>query len=284
MQPNIFVVDDDETLLFTIKQIFLHKRYMVHTANNYNEAITKIDDLEFDLIFSDIILGGKTGIDFLREVKNRKLTTPVVLMTGFPNTEFESEAIKIGAYDYIPKPIRKDILISISKTALQYKSLLDENLKYKSEILAIFNSVKDGIITVDKDLKLLEINETAKDICGFSSINIKDMEINTIQQLCEGKCVEIFKETIKTKKAIEIDHVLCERSNNVQHFVSLSTFPLLDQQDNCNGCVMIVQDETYSANYESFMQKKQQFEKFDNLLGRSIGSNASSNECSEKVT
>lgn len=266
MSVNILVIDDDDTLVFTINQFLSREGYTVFTAKDYNEAMVKIDEMKFDLIFADIILGGKTGIDLLREVKNRNLITPFVLITGYPNIESASEAVRLGAYDYIPKPVKKEILLRITKTALQHKSVLDENIKYKSNLEAIFRSVKDGIVTVDKELSVIEINEAAKKICEFNDFNVKGLKISSIQKSCDKKCLDAIKVTIKEKKPVEIYRIECKQSYSGKQIVNLSTFPLLDQQDQCNGCVMVVKDDTHLANLERDLQERYQFY---NMIGKS---------------
>ena len=114
------------------------------------------------MIFADIMLGEKTGIDFLRIVKEREITSPVIMITGFPNIKTASEAVRFGAFDYIPKPIKKDVILKVSRLALQYKEALEEKEKYRKNLKSVFESVKEGILTVDKDLKVTASNESAK--------------------------------------------------------------------------------------------------------------------------
>ena len=87
------------------------------------------------------------------------------MITGFPNIESASEAVRLGAFDYIPKPIQKETLFHAIDVALQHKAVIIEREKYSSKLEAIFSSVKDAIINVDRDLRYLEINEAAKKIC-----------------------------------------------------------------------------------------------------------------------
>ncbi len=126
------------------------------------------------MIFADIILGsGKTGIDLLRAVKDMEIKCPVVIFTGYPSIETASEAVRLDAFDYIPKPVRKNTLLHVARKALAYKALYDENEKYRLNLEAIFKSVSDGIVSVDNDLSIIEINESAVNICGFPVIKLK---------------------------------------------------------------------------------------------------------------
>ncbi len=110
---SILVVDDEKSIRFTTEEILSKEGYEVSTANGYCEALDIMAKVDFDLIFSDVMLDVKTGLDVLQKAKEQNPTCPVVLFTGYPNIESESEAFRLGAYDYIPKPLTKDKLLHI---------------------------------------------------------------------------------------------------------------------------------------------------------------------------
>ncbi len=164
MKTRILVVDDEESLRFTFQRFLQDAGYEVETAENYAEALEKIAGNDFELIFADILLGGKTGVDILREVKERSPNTPVVMITGYPTVETASDAVRLGAFDYIPKPVQKETLLRAARMALHHKKVIDEKERYRLNLEAIFGSVKDAIITVDKDLRVVEVNKAARKI------------------------------------------------------------------------------------------------------------------------
>ena len=202
MNPRILIIDDEEGIRFTFEKFLTAKKYIVNTAKNFTEAINCISKNDYDVIFADIILRGKTGIDVLREINKRKLNCPVIMITGYPNIETASEAIRLGAFDYIPKPIQKDALFHMIDVALQHKSLIDEKEKYRLNLEAIFMSVKDGIISVDSDMKILEINNAAENICALSRGNI-GQKFPLKDKSCNRKCVKSLIKTIDKKKSVE---------------------------------------------------------------------------------
>src|SRR5512135_701398 len=164
---RILVIDDEESIRFTFETFLSDAGYSVQTAADYDQAVALIEKTDFELIFADIILGGKTGIDVMREARRRNLTCPVVMVTGAPNVETASEAVRLGAFDYIPKPVHQDTLLHVAKMAFVHKALSDEKEKYRRHIEAIFRSVKDGIVTADESLRVTEINEAAQRLCGI---------------------------------------------------------------------------------------------------------------------
>ncbi|MBI5664686.1 MAG: response regulator, partial [Nitrospirae bacterium] len=194
MMAKILIVDDEESIRFTFDSFLSDEGHEVTTAGEYNEALDIISRDEFDLIFMDIVLGGKTGIDLLKEVKKMGLHCHVVMITGYPNVETASAALRLGAFDYIFKPVKQEILLHITGMALQNKALRDENEKYRANLEAIFKSVKDAIITVDKDMAVLQANEAAEKICGLTS-GSSGGNFGAIQTDCNSKCLEALKKT-----------------------------------------------------------------------------------------
>jgi len=140
---TILIIDDEETIRFAFENFLLKEGHRVFTAGNYAEAIAIISGTDIDVIFSDILLEGTGGIQILREVKDRKLTCPVIMITGYPNIESASDALRLGAFDYLPKPVRKEALLHTTELALRHKSLAAEKERYRQNLEAIFSSVKD---------------------------------------------------------------------------------------------------------------------------------------------
>lgn len=265
MKARILIIDDEEGIRFTFKKFLSKEGYEVAAAEDFNEAVDLISVSDFDVIFADIILKGKTGLDVLREIKERKLLCPVVMITGYPNIETASEAIRLGAFDYISKPLQKDTLFHAIDVALQHKKVIDEKEKYRSNLEAIFRNVKDAIISVDKDLQILEVNESAKGICGLGRDSVGN-EFSVLHANCEKKCVELLMDTIKTKKPSEINGLECHFKRRKGQIVSISSSPLLDRHNKFSGAIMVIRDETRLSDLERELGERKQFHK---IIGKS---------------
>ena len=136
MDARILVTDDEESVRFTLKTFLLEEGYKVDTATDYDEALTKITEKDFDLIFTDIILENKTGIDILREVKERNPNCLVVMITGSPDVDSAAAALRLGAFDYIVKPLRQPTIRHVAAIALKQKALSDEKERYRLNLEA----------------------------------------------------------------------------------------------------------------------------------------------------
>ncbi|MCK5071707.1 MAG: response regulator, partial [Desulfocapsa sp.] len=120
----ILVVDDEESLRHTFKIFLKREGYgPIVLASNFEEAVGELTSQSFDLIISDIVLGGNSGIDLLKRIRELNINCPVIMVTGYPHVDTASEALRLGAFDYIQKPVEKDQLLKTARLALQQYKL-----------------------------------------------------------------------------------------------------------------------------------------------------------------
>jgi len=176
---RILIVDDEASIRLTFEMFLAREGYgPITTASTFDEALLAIRDHEFDLIISDIVLEGARGTDLLRKIREAGLQCPVVMVTGFPNLDSAAEALRYGAFDYVSKPVNKETLLRFVRNALRHwelekekKQLIRENERYKRYMEAIFSSVRDAIVTIDNDLNIVQLNNTAKNWMGYDESN-----------------------------------------------------------------------------------------------------------------
>jgi PAS domain S-box-containing protein len=186
------------------------------------------------------------------------------MVTGYPNIETASDAVRLGAFDYIPKPVRHDALIHTATLALQHKALQDKAEQYRSNLEAIFRSVKDAIITVDKDLNVLEINEAAKKICGLGRDSI-GKPFAYQRPDCGIKCLDVLQKTISGHMGFEISRAECVHNGHLRKIVTINTSPLLDSHNLFSGAVIVIRDETQINNLERDLKQRRQHH---NIIGK----------------
>jgi len=273
MNSKILIVDDEENIRFAFEMILTDHGYEVLTAKDFDSALSIISDTDLDLIITDIILGGYTGIDLLHEIKAKKMHCPVIMITGEPNIETSTEAVRLGAFDYISKPIRKEALLRLSSHGLQYKKLLDrkkqlemDNLRVRQNMEAIFRSLKDAVITIDNDLQVIEANDAVKNICRLSQKDIIGEDFSKINTFCSKSCLKVLKETLKTDKTIGEVRVECKHHEQQQQVVVLNSSPLKDYDNNSLGAVLVVRDITRLINLERRLKERHRFHR---IIGKS---------------
>ena len=201
-KAHILVVDDDEGIRSLVKKYLNEKKYLVTTAENAENASEKIKVIKFDLIVLDIMMPGKSGLDFLNEHK-KKINTPVILLTAKGEPEERIKGLEMGADDYLPKPFEpKELDLRIKNIINKIK---ENNLKRIIE----FEKVK---IDLNKQIIFhgnseFKINNTEK--------TILEKMINNPGKVFEreeiGKFIDLDKERsidviiTRLRKKIEID-------------------------------------------------------------------------------
>src|SRR4026208_434595 len=130
--PNVLLVDDEASLRLTMGEFLKRAGYSVFTAGDFDSAAQfRAEDLDVAVI--DINLPGKSGVHLLEKLNNAEVYLPVIMITGKPNLSVIPEIVRAGAYDFIPKPIVKDVLLGAVARAAEKKRLTDEKRRLEHE-------------------------------------------------------------------------------------------------------------------------------------------------------
>ncbi|MBF0543241.1 MAG: sigma-54-dependent Fis family transcriptional regulator [Candidatus Riflebacteria bacterium] len=132
--PTILIVDDEDSILYTLEAVLKKEGYKIKSARSVGEALAILDELPIDLIISDVTMPEKTGLDLLDNVKKKDPEGLVILVTAFGSESLAVEAMKRGAYDYLPKPFANDDLKITVKRALEKRLLRRENLMLRERL------------------------------------------------------------------------------------------------------------------------------------------------------
>ena len=130
-RKTILVVDDDVSVTDSLRLVLTDAGFRVLTANSLARARAILNDIQFDLVITDLCLPDGTGIDVITQVKTEAPETEVILMTGHGSLDITIEAIKRGAYYYIEKPCTPDTLYTLINRALEVATLKRENESLK---------------------------------------------------------------------------------------------------------------------------------------------------------
>jgi DNA-binding NtrC family response regulator len=109
---NILVADDDKTCRDSIQKVLEREGHTVQAAENVDGALEALGTGDFDLVVCDYRMPGKTGIDFLIELKRRESPVPVLMISAYADALVEAAIIKLGALELIKKPIRRQDLVA----------------------------------------------------------------------------------------------------------------------------------------------------------------------------
>ena len=201
-QAHILVVDDDEGIRSLVKKYLNERKYLVTTAENAENASEKISVIKFDLIILDIMMPGKSGLDFLKEHREH-INTPIILLTAKGEANERIEGLEMGADDYLPKPFEPKEL------DLRIKNIINKTKKNNLKKVIKFENIK---IDLNKQIIFhgnseFKINNTEK--------TILEKMINNPGKVFEreeiGKLIDLDKERsidviiTRLRKKIELD-------------------------------------------------------------------------------
>ncbi|MDA9024837.1 response regulator transcription factor [Candidatus Pelagibacter sp.] len=199
---HILVVDDDEGIRSLIKQYLNENNFLVTTSNSAENAEEKISIIKFDLIVLDVMMTGKSGLDFIKQNKS-KIDTPIILLTAKGEAENRVEGLEIGADDYLPKPFEPKEL------TLRIKNILNKTKRNDEKRIITFDNIK-----IDLNKLLIIKNDTEYKINSTEKIILEKMINNpgkTFSREDIGKLTDLDKERsidviiTRLRKKIEID-------------------------------------------------------------------------------
>ena len=201
-KAHVLLVDDDEGIRSLVKKYLNENNFLVTTADSAENASEKVKIIKFDLIILDIMMSGKSGLDFINDHK-KDLDTPIILLTAKGEASERVEGLELGADDYLAKPFEPKELI------LRIKNILTKTIKTDQKRIIEFENVKIDLnkLLIIKNKKEFKINNTEKIILE-KMINNPG---NTFSRESIGQLINLDKERSidviinRLRKKIEIN-------------------------------------------------------------------------------
>lgn len=264
----ILVVDDEASLRNTFRIFLTREGYgTVITVASFKEAVSTVSSRMFDLIICDIVLESHSGIELLKRLRQLGVACPIVMVTGYPHVDSASEAVRLGAFDYLSKPVEKEELLKTTRLAIQHYHLEKEKQKaefarerYRQFLETIFSSVSDAIISLDSDLTILKMNQAAHILFQ-----------NFIPDLYEGGNLNVLNDHKDLFRLQDAAHQVLDKGEELtdlriecltgrsSKLLSCSLSLLDDGHGSTSGLVMILHD---IAHKEARFSHKSRFHRF----------------------
>ncbi|MFW2368329.1 MAG: response regulator, partial [Desulforhopalus sp.] len=216
----ILIVDDEVSLRKTFRVFLERAGYQtVIAVDSFKEAVKAVTSKMFDLIICDIFLESDSGIDLLRRFKELGVSCPVVFVTGYPHLETASDALRLGAFDYLHKPVEKETLLKTARMAIDQYRLEQEKKeaelareRYRAFLETIFKSVSDSIVSIDHNLTILKMNEAADQL--FKELGLDLCENSSLDSLLQHKdlhqLVNSIKQVLQTGLDLKDQRLECQ--------------------------------------------------------------------------
>ena len=199
---HILIVDDDDGIRSLVKKYLNENNFLVTTSNSGEDAEEKVLIIKFDLIVLDVMMAGKSGLEFIKDNK-LKINTPIILLTAKGAAEDRVGGLEIGADDYLPKPFDPKELV------LRIKNILNKTKKNDQKRIIEFDNIK-----IDLNKLLIIRNKNEFKINNTEKIILEKMINNpgkTFSREDIGKLIDLDKERsidviiTRLRKKIETD-------------------------------------------------------------------------------
>tara|TARA_Y100000389_G_scaffold94658_1_gene91308 strand:+ start:2866 stop:3543 length:678 start_codon:yes stop_codon:yes gene_type:complete len=197
---HILVVDDDDRIRNLLKDYLTDNNYIISTAENADQAKSKLEYFKFDIIILDVMMPGQDGYDLTKEIK-KKIKVPIILLTAKGEVENRIKGLELGADDYLGKPfepkelllrikniINKNNILNLDTKYLVGDAEIDLNkmlIKFNDKIKKINNSEKKVLIEMLSNLGKTYSREEIGKISGISQERSIDVMITRLRQKLE---------------------------------------------------------------------------------------------------
>src|SRR3954447_12272952 len=179
MRRKVLIVDDDPYLTTQIRKLLESEELSVDTVSSAQEALTMLGTSDYSLMITDLRMPGMGGMELIREVGQRRVLVTIIVTTAFGSFDRVVEAMRLGAYDFLTKPIDPTNLKLVTDRALKKRALQDEVLRLRQQLKENFSF--NNIIS--KNPKMHGIFELVRHIAGTKSTVLIEGETGTGKEL-----------------------------------------------------------------------------------------------------
>jgi signal transduction histidine kinase len=178
---KVLIVDDEKSIRRTLAEFLQAAGYEVETADDARRGFDLLQAGNFDVLVSDIILPGPSGVDLLQMIRKASLRVQVILMTGEPTVETASAAVRSGAFDYLNKPVTKEAILRAVGNAAKIKAIDDERQR-------LSDSNRDYQQRLEQlvDERTRDLSKALEDLKGAQAHLIRQERLSALGQMASG--------------------------------------------------------------------------------------------------
>ncbi|MBF0224269.1 MAG: response regulator [Desulfobacterales bacterium] len=243
--PRILIIDDEKRIRDGCQKVLEQEGFEVLSAQNGTLGLQMIENEHFDIILLDLMMPGLSGFDVLEKVKSLHPDTVIIVITGYATVEHSIEAMKKGAFDFIPKPFSPDQLRIIVSKAIEHTRALKDIATEKSRMRVLINHLADGVLATDNQKKIVLANPAFFKMVGYkgegSYVGI------SVEQVTQNENLNtMIDKVLSSQTFIEIVDELTEKNNGDEHetIFGVRSVPFMDRAGRNLGSVTLLSDIT----------------------------------------
>ncbi len=165
-QPAILVVDDEQRIREGCRKVLSQEGFDVEMADSGEVGLRMIEEKCYDIVLLDLMMPSLSGFDVLARVKALHPDSVIIVISGYATVEYSIEAMKKGAFDFLPKPFTPEQLRLLVTKAIEYTQALQDIANEKSRMRVLIDHLRDGVMAVDTQKRLVLANPAFLDMLG----------------------------------------------------------------------------------------------------------------------
>lgn len=280
-QYGILYIDDDQMSRELIGDFLRENGYSVVLAENGEEGLDLFAQHALDLVLLDLRMPHMDGLEVLKRIRSKDDELPVLVISGVGDMEDVIQAIRAGATNYVVKSLENlDILKEATDIAIGQLELLrekrrsqqklaealEENRFYLTQLEAVFNSLPDGIMTVDAQGKIFKLNHSMHSICPLGLDLGVGKFISELEAENGEYCLRILERTLREKREFVNCRVECPYLTQFNKTYLTTAVPLYDSREEVIGANLLIKDISRQEKLEEELQERRHFR---NMVGKS---------------
>jgi two-component system phosphate regulon sensor histidine kinase PhoR len=179
-QPKILVIDDEQRIRQGCSKILTKENCLVDVAENGETGLKMIATKYYDIILTDLMMPGIGGMEVIAKVREQHLDTVIIVITGFATLEHSIEAMKKGAFDFIPKPFTPEQLRVVVSKAVKMTRTLQDIATEKTRLKTLVNYLAGGVLVTDKSKNIVLYNPALLRMLAYEGESLDDQPLSAL--------------------------------------------------------------------------------------------------------
>jgi two-component system phosphate regulon sensor histidine kinase PhoR len=248
-QPKILVIDDEKRIREGCHKILTKENCLVEMAEDGEMGLKMIAEKHYDIILTDLMMPGIGGMDVLAKVGEQHPDSVSIVITGFATLEHSIEAMKNGAFDFIPKPFTPDQLRVVVSKAIQMTRTLQDIATEKTRLKTIVNYLAGGVLVTDRSKNIILYNPTLLKMLGYGgdTLDHQPLHVLTTDEKLTGIIDGILELNTGEFKVLSAEIELHEggKAPPNQLYLRAQAVPFQNRSGEILGSVTIIDDITH---------------------------------------
>jgi len=246
ISPHILVIDDEQRIRDACRMVLNSMGFTVETANDGLQALDMIEERHFDILLLDLMMPNISGFDVLSRVRDIDPDTVIIVITGYATLEHSIEAMKKGAFDFIPKPFTPDQLRAVVTKSLRYTHALQDIATSRSRMRIMVNNLMDGVMITDTEKRIALANPAFRHMIGFKGDTMVGSKVGEVivDERLLGSIDRALTMPPGTWTEIAHELIIAGKSEGEERIFSVRCSPFRGRTDYNLGTITVLHDIT----------------------------------------